>query len=183
MGALIDLFLDAKTQVKATCGVCQVRRAEGTTCKCLKSLDRQSGALTKSGCVLFTGTPSHEYGRIQFMGVPRIVQRAAWEIFFGKIPAGKHVLHGPACPKRCVNAAHFKLGNHSHNMGEDRRAAGTPQRGRGQGLSCTVILTEDERDALNELAELEGKHRDEVLRKVLDSFDLATALRGRSALM
>lgn len=50
--------------------------------------------------------------------------RASWELHYGKIPDGMHVLH--SCDNRaCVRPEHLFLGNHQENMiDRDRKGRG-----------------------------------------------------------
>ncbi len=75
---------------------------------------------TKRGCLLWTGYINHKgYGRITVKrGFIMSVHRLAWELVYGPIPGGLHVLHD--CDiRRCVNVDHLFLGTVVDNN-EDR---------------------------------------------------------------
>lgn len=61
--------------------------------------------------LLFTGYTTKGYGRI-FTGSSNskkgiLAHRYAYEKWFGPIPEGHDLDHGPECPKNCVNPAHL----------------------------------------------------------------------------
>lgn len=58
---------------------------------------------------------AHGYGDFWAFGRRQRAHRISWEIYYGKIPEGKLVLH--KCDnKRCINPAHLYLGTNSDNM-------------------------------------------------------------------
>jgi hypothetical protein len=79
---------------------------------------------TATGCILWTGaTCSNGYGRVGAPPgrIPRVLgaHRVAWELAYGPVPDGLHVLHD--CPggtdfALCCNPLHLRLGTHQENM-------------------------------------------------------------------
>lgn len=69
-------------------------------------------------CWLWTGyCDSKGYGIAGFKGKARKAHRVSFELTFGPIPAGAHVLHSCDNPP-CVNPHHLHLGTHTDNMRE-----------------------------------------------------------------
>lgn len=73
-------------------------------------------------CWLWTGSKSDKgYGKLYSGGPDGTTVRAnrvSWELHFGPIPKGKHVLHECDNPS-CVRPSHLFLGSHLQNM-QDR---------------------------------------------------------------
>lgn len=65
----------------------------------------------QDGCIIFTGTPSAQYGR--YHGEP--AHRYSYRIHKGSIPEGAVVHHTCFC-KRCVNPSHLKAVTHQENV-------------------------------------------------------------------
>ncbi len=66
-------------------------------------------------CWEWTGArSSKKYGRFLFMGKNRNAHRVCWQLVYGPIPNGLHVLHHCDNPP-CVNPAHLWLGTNSDN--------------------------------------------------------------------
>jgi hypothetical protein len=57
------------------------------------------------------------YGRFLVKGKPQWSHRFAYELHYGPIPAGQHVLHSCDNPE-CTNPKHLSLGTHDQNMAE-----------------------------------------------------------------
>src|SRR5687768_5479110 len=74
-----------------------------------------------SGCIEWTGSKNEKgYGLIGVNGVTKKVHRIRWELLYGTIPSGKHVLH--KCDNRaCINISHLFLGTHDDNMTDMNR--------------------------------------------------------------
>jgi hypothetical protein len=92
------------------------------------------------GCWYWLGARiSKGYGT--FRSGPRIekAHRYSWQLHFGPIPAGLHVLHHCDVPA-CVRPAHLWLGTNSDNMA-DRCQKGRQAQGRG---ICHSRLTVDQ---------------------------------------
>jgi DNA-binding transcriptional regulator YiaG len=70
----------------------------------------------KNGCIDWTDSlATNGYGKFYMNGKEIMAYRAAWILFVGPIPDGRHVLH--KCDRRsCVNVDHLKLGTHNDNM-------------------------------------------------------------------
>lgn len=67
-------------------------------------------------CWLWTASlNSTGYGRININGVIRLAHRVSYELSFGPIPNGKHILHKCDTP-RCVRPEHLFAGTHKENM-------------------------------------------------------------------
>jgi hypothetical protein len=83
-----------------------------------------------SGCWLWIGTIQYgkEYGVLGNKG--KKAHRLSWEIHFGPIPLGMHVLHKCDVPS-CVNPDHLFLGTHVVNM-QDRQRKGRTKSALGE---------------------------------------------------
>lgn len=77
------------------------------------------------GCWVWMGSTNKGYGQIGCNGFskrPLATHRVSWELHYGPIPKGKHVLH--SCDNRpCVRPDHLFLGNQVINNA-DRKAKG-----------------------------------------------------------
>lgn len=65
--------------------------------------DFRTRCYMQDGCIIFTGTPSAQYGRYQ--GEP--AHRYSYRIHKGEIPKN-YVIHHTCFCKRCVNPSHLK---------------------------------------------------------------------------
>ena len=72
---------------------------------------------TQDGCILFTGTPSQEYGRYQ----GEQAHRYSYRLHRGPIPEGAVIHHTCYC-KRCVNPEHLEAMSQRDNSGENLRS-------------------------------------------------------------
>jgi len=84
-------------------------------------------------CWLWIGSSSgNGYGGFKTSdGYKHLAHRKAFELFKGKIPKGRQVLH--KCDvRRCVNPDHLYLGDHAQNMA-DRDARGRTAKGDRSG--------------------------------------------------
>jgi hypothetical protein len=72
---------------------------------------------TQDGCILFTGTPSAEYGRYR----GEQAHRYSYRIHHGEIPEGAVIHHTCFC-KRCVNPAHLQAITQQENINENVRS-------------------------------------------------------------
>lgn len=97
------------------------------------------GLETDTGCWLWTAGVRNGYGKFRYKGAAALAHRVAWELTFGPIPAGAHVLHRCDTPP-CVNPDHLFLGTHADNMA-DRDWKGRTLHGERHGSSK---LTEEE---------------------------------------
>ena len=71
---------------------------------------------TQDGCIIFTGTPSAEYGRYR----GEQAHRYAYRTHNGPIPKGVVIHHTCFC-KRCVNPAHLEAVSQKKNVSENLR--------------------------------------------------------------
>lgn len=70
-----------------------------------------------------------------------LAHRFSWEITFGPIPDGLHVMH--KCDVgRCVNPAHLTLGTHQENI-KDRDNKGRQRSPKGQDSPHAKLLNAD----------------------------------------
>lgn len=98
-----------------------------------EQIEAQSMPEPNSGCWLWLGTLSvFGYGTITAGGkTGQKTHRKAYEIAFGEIPKGMHVLH--RCDTRCcVNPEHLFLGTNKDNVA-DKVAKDRQSRGCGTG--------------------------------------------------
>ena len=72
---------------------------------------------TQDGCIIFTGTPSAEYGRYQ----GEQAHRYSYRIHHGAIPTGSVIHHTCFC-KRCVNPNHLQAITQQENVAENMRS-------------------------------------------------------------
>jgi len=72
---------------------------------------------TQDGCIIFTGTPSAEYGRYR----GEQAHRYSYRIHHGSIPPN-HVIHHTCFCKRCVNPAHLQAITQQQNVQENVRS-------------------------------------------------------------
>jgi hypothetical protein len=72
---------------------------------------------TQDGCILFTGTPSAEYGRYR----GEQAHRYSYRIHKGEIPQGAVIHHTCFC-KRCVNPDHLEAVSQRDNSEENLRS-------------------------------------------------------------
>ena len=71
---------------------------------------------TSTGCMEWQGsTHYHGYGTCTFKGNQYYVHRLVWELFYGTIPKGIHILHKCDNPP-CINPKHLFSGTHQTNM-------------------------------------------------------------------
>ena len=93
-----------------------------------------------SGCQLWLGSVKRTgYGTVKSKAQGQLLtHRAAWQVAFGPIPHGMHVLH--KCDVRsCVNPAHLSLGTNLQNIA-DKVAKGRQCRG---AMNGNALLTDD----------------------------------------
>ena len=84
-----------------------------------------------SGCWLWMGFGSLDYGCISIKSRPIKAHRMAYELYKGQIPQGLHVLH--KCDVRCcVNPDHLFLGTNADNVA-DKVAKGRQAKDRPMG--------------------------------------------------
>lgn len=101
-------------------------------------------------CWPWLGARSRQgYGYLNTGGRKHLVtkksHRIAWELRYGDIPTGMHVLHSCDLPE-CCNVAHLRLGTNADNV-RDKMARGRlgPREGRANGHAR---LTENDVDLI-----------------------------------
>jgi DNA-binding XRE family transcriptional regulator len=86
--------------------------------------------IKKDGCWQWSGSKSSDgYGSFSIAHKMYGAHRISWEIHYGQIPQGKHVLHKCDTPE-CVNPEHLFLGTHKENM-RDMFSKGRRKHARG----------------------------------------------------
>ncbi len=92
-----------------------------------------------SECWLWIGAPSSGgYGQIGNRNKRLMAHRVSWEIHFGAISDGMHVLHHCDTPC-CVRPDHLFLGTQADNMA-DRNEKG--RQSHGEGHACSKLTWE-----------------------------------------
>jgi hypothetical protein len=82
-----------------------------------------------------------DYGSYYYNGRNQLAHRVSWQINFGPIPDGIHVLHTCDNPS-CVNPEHLRLGTHQDNMA-DRDAKGRQYDRNGEKNGRAKLTSED----------------------------------------
>ncbi len=93
-----------------------------------------------TGCILWTGrTRKKGYGVMQVAGKALSSHRVAYELEYGPIPEGLHILHKCDTPA-CINPLHLFAGTNAENI-KDKQAKGRQPKGEEVGGS---FLKEDQ---------------------------------------
>jgi hypothetical protein len=114
---------------------------------------------TPDACWLWLASRTQRYGAIGIGGKssPALkAHRVSWELHFGPIPPGLHVLHKCDTPK-CVNPAHLFLGTQADNV------ADMVKKGRRRGGNFPGRMGRDRKIAPTQLPELQrrfAEHRE-----------------------
>ena len=70
----------------------------------------------ESGCWLWNANKNNKgYGMFHVIGNKKLAHRISWQLRYGEIPEGMHVLHLCNTPA-CVKPTHLFLGTHQENM-------------------------------------------------------------------
>jgi len=99
-----------------------------------------------AGCWEWAKSKHHGgYGAVGIKGKALHAHRVAWELTYGPIPKGQHVLHHPfLCNNAsCVRPDHLYLGTHADNM-RDRTVSGRTLKGeKNPGAKLTRAQVEE----------------------------------------
>lgn len=88
-----------------------------------------------NGCLFWTAAlQSMGYGKIWFEGKPQLAHRVAYQLTFGPIPEGKHILHNCDTPA-CVNPEHLFVGDPKANA-LDKSRKGRAKSGHENQTHC-----------------------------------------------
>lgn len=98
------------------------------------------------------------YGSFGYEGTVQSAHRVAYQLAFGPIPDGMHVLHSCDNPP-CVNPAHLHIGTHTDNMREK------VSRGRDFQASQTQCKSGHPFDELNTYVTPDGRRNCRTCRR------------------
>ena len=86
--------------------------------KTIERFSKKTKINTENGCVEWTDALTRGgYGRFKYQNKSLRSHRVSYEIHYGLIPEGLHILH--RCDNRkCVNPDHLFLGTHQDNMSD-----------------------------------------------------------------
>ena len=74
----------------------------------------------KNGCIKWSGWKNENgYGKFSVGNIYKLAHRMAYELFVGKIPEGKFILHKCDVPD-CCNVEHLYIGTQEDNMRDVR---------------------------------------------------------------
>lgn len=112
--------------------------ARGRTTPLVDRFFRYVGARTPGGCILWTGPAiEHGYGCLSDSGPKKkrhvLASHIAYELFYGPVPNGLHVLHKCDNPP-CVAPSHLFVGTNADNIA-DKLAKGRQSRGESHGFA------------------------------------------------
>lgn len=139
--------------------------SRGRTTPLVDRFFRYVGARTPGGCIIWTGPAiEHGYGYLRAGGAGNkrgtLASHIAYELFYGPVPDGLHVLHQCDNPP-CVAPCHLFVGTNADNMA-DMIAKGRQSRGESHGFAR---LTEAKVREIRERYERGGVFQHELARE------------------
>jgi hypothetical protein len=112
--------------------------------------------IPEAGCWVWLGTVANMgYGQVNANAIvhkTRLAHRVSYELYVGKIPSGKVVMH--RCDnKLCVNPHHLSLGTHTDNQADKYRKG---RQAKGIGLPQHKLTEQEVREIRSATGSMSG---------------------------